>query len=132
MEHKRDITIAREILRLRLSQMIVNEKYKAGLFKIPLHIALGHEAIAVAVDSVMGEKDQLDHPKFKDLIQTVAKEAGVTGDQIEKILNQTLSTTFKRSSGYGVPLLITSRTEMGLPEIDSKEFSALALQAIQS
>ncbi len=80
----------------------------------------------------LGEKDQLDHPKFKDLIQTVAKEAGVTGDQIEKILNQTLSTTFKRSSGYGVPLLITSRTEMGLPEIDSKEFSALALQAIQS
>ncbi len=54
-----DIKIAREILRLRLSQMIVNEKYKAGLFKIPLHIALGHEAIAVAVDSAMQENDRL-------------------------------------------------------------------------
>jgi len=59
MGGKPDINIAKEILRLRLSQMIVNEKYKAGLFKIPIHLALGHEAIAVAVDAVMGENDQL-------------------------------------------------------------------------
>ncbi len=59
MEQKQDIQIAREILRLRLSQMIVNEKYKAGLFKIPIHIAIGHESIAVAVDAVMGESDLL-------------------------------------------------------------------------
>lgn len=58
MEHNKDMRIAREVMRLRLSQMIVNEKYKAGLFKIPLHIALGHEAIAVAIDSVMEEKDK--------------------------------------------------------------------------
>lgn len=54
----KDITIAREILRLRLSQLIINEKYKAGEFKIPLHVALGHEAIAVAVDAVMRDNDQ--------------------------------------------------------------------------
>ena len=54
-----DAGIAREILRLRLSQMIVNEKYKAGAFKIPIHLALGHEAIAVAVDAVMGKNDLL-------------------------------------------------------------------------
>ncbi len=54
-----DIKIAKDILRLRLSQMIVNEKYKAGLFKIPIHLAMGHEVIAVAVDSVMEEKDKL-------------------------------------------------------------------------
>ncbi len=59
MEHKQNSNIAREILRLRLSQMIVNEKYKAGIFKIPLHIAMGHEAIAVAIDSIMGENDKL-------------------------------------------------------------------------
>lgn len=59
MENKRDINIAREILRLRLSQMLINEKYKAGLFNVPIHIAMGHEAIAVAVDSVMGENDKL-------------------------------------------------------------------------
>ena len=52
-------TVAKEVLRLRLSQMIVNEKYKAGLFKIPIHIAMGHEAIAVAVDAAMGEDDVL-------------------------------------------------------------------------
>ena len=57
MKSKQDI--AKEILRLRLSQMIVNEKYKAGEFKIPLHLALGHEAIAVAVDAIMDEKDLL-------------------------------------------------------------------------
>lgn len=54
-----DMTIAREVLRLRLSQMIVNEKYKANAFKIPIHLALGHEALAVAVDAVMEKADQL-------------------------------------------------------------------------
>lgn len=54
---KTDLSIAREVLRLRLSQMIVNEKYKAGLFKVPIHIAMGHEAIAIAVDSVMQKHD---------------------------------------------------------------------------
>src|SRR3989344_920180 len=55
----RDIEVAKEVLRMRLSQMIVNEKYKAGLFKIPIHLAMGHEAIAVAVDAVMKENDRL-------------------------------------------------------------------------
>lgn len=59
MENKKDINIAKEILRLRVSQMVINEKYKAGLFKVPIHLALGHEAIAVAVDSVLAEGDKL-------------------------------------------------------------------------
>ncbi|MFC2005199.1 thiamine pyrophosphate-dependent enzyme [Chloroflexota bacterium] len=59
MNNNYDLEIAREILRIRLSQMIVNEKYKNGEFKIPIHLALGHEAIAVAVDAIMGEEDQL-------------------------------------------------------------------------
>ena len=59
MERKQDIKIAREIIRLRLSQLLINEKYKANAFKIPIHIAIGHEAIAVAVDTVMGKKDLL-------------------------------------------------------------------------
>jgi len=59
MENKRDIKIAKDILRIRLSQIIVNEKYKNGEFKIPIHLALGHEAIAEAVDSVMRSDDQL-------------------------------------------------------------------------
>ncbi|MGD0576949.1 MAG: thiamine pyrophosphate-dependent enzyme [Candidatus Staskawiczbacteria bacterium] len=59
MENKKDIKTAEELLRIRLSQMIINEKYKNGEFKIPIHLALGHEAIAVAVDSVMENHDQL-------------------------------------------------------------------------
>ena len=56
---KHDLEVAKNILRLRLSQMIINEKYKAGQFKIPIHLALGHETIAVAVDLVMHDNDKL-------------------------------------------------------------------------
>ena len=55
----KDINIARQILRVRLGQMLINEKYKRGRFKIPIHLAFGHEAIAVAVDAVMKKEDQL-------------------------------------------------------------------------
>lgn len=51
--------IAHDILRVRLSQVILNEEYKAGRFKIPVHLAMGHEAIAVAVSRVMGKNDKL-------------------------------------------------------------------------
>jgi TPP-dependent pyruvate/acetoin dehydrogenase alpha subunit len=50
---------AREILRLRLSQMLINERYKARDFRVPIHLALGHEALAVAVADTMREKDQI-------------------------------------------------------------------------
>lgn len=59
MENNLDLEVAKNVLRVRLAQMIINEKYKEGLFKIPIHLALGHEAIAVAVDKIMGENDQL-------------------------------------------------------------------------
>ena len=49
----------REMIRLRLSQILVNEEYKQGKFKIPVHLALGHEAIAVAVHHAMGDGDKL-------------------------------------------------------------------------
>jgi pyruvate dehydrogenase E1 component alpha subunit len=65
--------IAKEVLRLRLSQMIVNEEYKAGRFKIPIHLALGHEAIAVAVSAVMEEGDQL-LPTHRNLAYNLARE----------------------------------------------------------
>jgi len=47
------------MIRLRLSQILVNEEYKQGKFKIPVHLALGHEAIAVAVHHAMGDGDKL-------------------------------------------------------------------------
>lgn len=65
--------IAEELLRLRLSQMLLNEKIKNKEFKIPIHLALGHEAIAVAVDSVLGKDDQLVLP-HRNLHYNLARE----------------------------------------------------------
>lgn len=51
--------IAREVIRLRLKQMAVNEWYKSGKFKIPIHLGFGYEALAVAVNAVMKQEDRL-------------------------------------------------------------------------
>lgn len=51
--------IAREIIRLRLSQMAVNEVYKSGAIKVPIHFAFGYESLAVTVSFVMKPVDKL-------------------------------------------------------------------------
>lgn len=51
--------IAREVICLRLKQMAVNEWYKSGKFKIPIHFGFGYEALAVAVHSVIKYEDRL-------------------------------------------------------------------------
>jgi TPP-dependent pyruvate/acetoin dehydrogenase alpha subunit len=48
-----------ELLRIRMSQVLINEEYKAGKFKIPVHLSFGHEAIAVAVNNLMEKGDKL-------------------------------------------------------------------------
>jgi TPP-dependent pyruvate/acetoin dehydrogenase alpha subunit len=48
-----------ELIRIRLSQVLVNEEYKAGKFKIPVHLSFGHEAIAVAVSNTLETHDKL-------------------------------------------------------------------------
>lgn len=53
------LNIIKKIIWLRLAQVLVNERYKNGDFKIPIHLALGHESIAAVVDAVMQEKDAL-------------------------------------------------------------------------
>lgn len=57
-ENQKD-KIIEEILRLRISQLIINEFYKAGKFKIPIHLALGHEAVAVALSCFMEPNDKI-------------------------------------------------------------------------
>lgn len=59
IEKKYDLEVAKNILRVRFGQIIINEKYKKGEFRIPIHLALGHEAIAVSVDAIMEEDDRL-------------------------------------------------------------------------
>jgi len=53
------IIIAKEILKNRFYQICINQKYKEKKFKIPIHLALGHEAIAVSVNKIMKENDSL-------------------------------------------------------------------------
>ena len=59
MELENQKNIMKEIIRIRLSQMIINEDYKKNKFKIPIHLAFGHEAIATAVSQIMEENDKL-------------------------------------------------------------------------
>jgi pyruvate dehydrogenase E1 component alpha subunit len=59
MTIKLDKKVAQEVLRIRFSQMIVNQGNKDKHFKCPVHLAFGHEAIAVAVSGCMKDKDGL-------------------------------------------------------------------------
>jgi TPP-dependent pyruvate/acetoin dehydrogenase alpha subunit len=53
------LEVLQRFLRVRMAQLIINEMYKKGAFKVPIHLALGHEAIAVALSTAMGPHDQL-------------------------------------------------------------------------
>ena len=54
-----NFTIAKELLKNRFFQICINQEYKNKKFKIPIHLALGHEAIAVAVSQIMERDDSL-------------------------------------------------------------------------
>ena len=84
---ERDPEIARQVLRVRLAQMIINERYKNGDFKIPIHLAMGHEAIAVAVGAVMRDEDQLVLP-HRNLHYNLARGPSLKAVIDEFLLNE--------------------------------------------
>lgn len=51
--------LARQAIRIRYWQHVVNEHLKKGILKPAVHLAFGHEAIATAVSTAMGPEDQL-------------------------------------------------------------------------
>ncbi len=51
--------IVEKILNIRVSQTLINEIIKEGKLKIPIHLGIGHETIAAAVDNVMSHEDSL-------------------------------------------------------------------------
>jgi pyruvate dehydrogenase E1 component alpha subunit len=59
MTNEFKLEVLQKFIRVRMAQLIINEMYKKGAFKVPIHLALGHEAIAVALSTVMGTNDQL-------------------------------------------------------------------------
>ena len=56
---KKNLEIANKIIWIRLAQILINERYKKNEFAVPIHLALGHESIAVAIDSIIQERDAL-------------------------------------------------------------------------
>ena len=48
-----------DVLRVRYWHHLLNEMLKKKRFKIPIHLAFGHEAAAVAMDRSMGSDDKL-------------------------------------------------------------------------
>jgi len=57
--HLKDRDIIRKIIWLRLAQILINKRYKSGDFLVPIHLAMGHETIAVVIDAIMGTEDNL-------------------------------------------------------------------------
>jgi pyruvate dehydrogenase E1 component alpha subunit len=51
--------IVRGVVWTRVGQQMINERYKAGAFQVPIHLALGHEAVAAGVSAAMQQHDQL-------------------------------------------------------------------------
>ena len=59
MLDKTKVRIIEQIIKLRIAQILINERYKNGDFKIPIHLAMGHETLAVAVSEAMQNEDSL-------------------------------------------------------------------------
>ncbi len=59
MTSRRDVHLVSKVLWLRHAQLAINERLQAREFKIPVHLALGHEAVAVAVTEHMTRADRL-------------------------------------------------------------------------
>jgi pyruvate dehydrogenase E1 component alpha subunit len=48
-----------QILTLRYHQHLINEDLKKGKFKIPIHLAFGHEAISIAIKNLITKNDKI-------------------------------------------------------------------------
>lgn len=78
-----------------------------------------------------GKFGQLEKKKFIKLIKTVSEEIDRPEENILKVLQQSLKTSYKRRFGDNVAHLLPSRTDMKLPELGSEKFNAVYLKAIK-
>jgi TPP-dependent pyruvate/acetoin dehydrogenase alpha subunit len=56
---KQLVELESEILRLRSVQLEINKKLSDGVFMVPIHLGLGHEAVAVACVAALGASDTI-------------------------------------------------------------------------
>jgi len=47
------------LVKIRVQQLLVNQLYLAGRFKIPIHLALGHEHLALSLAKAKNEGDEI-------------------------------------------------------------------------
>ena len=59
MNQQLAIKLANKICELRSIQLEINRSIISGEFLIPIHLAIGHEAIAVSVGEVLESADKL-------------------------------------------------------------------------
>ena len=48
-----------ELVKIRIQQLLINQLYLAGRFKIPIHLALGHEQIALSLTKARDKGDDV-------------------------------------------------------------------------
>lgn len=53
------VTEAEILIKLRIWQLKINEMIKANRFNVPIHLGIGHEALALALNKTMGMEDQV-------------------------------------------------------------------------
>ncbi len=85
--------IAYDIIKIRISQMMINQFYKDKQFNVPIHLAFGHEAIAVSIDRIMEETDKL-LLSHRNIAFNLAR-----GKNLQKILNEYYSKKDGQCSG---------------------------------
>ena len=71
-----DLHLGCEVIRLRLAQQLINEMYKQKQFRIPIHLAMGHEALAAALAAALGPGDRL-LPSHRNLHYNLARGASL-------------------------------------------------------
>lgn len=84
MENSYPKKVALDIFKIRFGMMLINDGIREGKFKIPIHLAFGHEAIATAVKIIMKEEDQLVL-SHRNIHYNLAK-AGSLNAEIEEYL----------------------------------------------
>lgn len=104
-----NLNLVEKILWLRMAQVIINELCKSKSFLVPIHLALGHESLAVAVDKVMKESDKLflSHRNVhynlvkmgtlkEELDEYYLKESGIAGGRLGSmnLFNQPKNITY--------------------------------------
>ena len=71
-----------KIIESRIIQLIVNEHIKLKKFKIPIHLALGHECIAQAISHCMQINDNIIC-SHRNIHYQIARE-----NNLEKLINE--------------------------------------------